>query len=105
MPRGDCAIHGLSLRADRRDVGGLLGQHRDDARLAVAGAVLFAASFLLMQALGMDFDLPKVAGPQDSPTPATLKEESPATAPAPTALLLLSTPLAVSTPSRLSTLR
>ena len=30
-------------------MGSLLGQHRDDARLAVAGAVLFAASYLLMQ--------------------------------------------------------
>jgi hypothetical protein len=48
----------LSLCADRRDVGGLLGQHRDDARLAVAGAALFAASYLLLRAFGANFDLP-----------------------------------------------
>ena len=37
-------------------MGSLLGQHRDDARLAAAGAVLFAASYLLMHAFGPDFD-------------------------------------------------
>jgi hypothetical protein len=65
----------LSLRADRRDVGGLLGQHRDDARLAVAGAVLFAASFLLLKAVGVNFDLPSEPV-QPSFSPATLKTQS-----------------------------
>jgi hypothetical protein len=65
----------LSLRADRRDVGGLLGEHRDDARLAVAGAVLFAASFLLMHAVGMNFDLPRQPA-QPSGFPATLTTRS-----------------------------
>ncbi len=68
VTRGDCALHGLSLRADRRDVGGLLGQHRDDARLAVAGAVLFAASFLLLRLVGVNFELPAApANPTLSP--------------------------------------
>jgi len=65
----------LSLRADRRDVGGLLGQHRDDARLAVAGAVLFAASFLLMKAVGVNFDLPSEPA-QPGFRPATLTTQS-----------------------------
>jgi hypothetical protein len=72
---GDGALHGLSLCADRRDVGSLLGQHRDDARLAVAGAVLFAASFLLMRALGVNFDLPPESV-QPSVFPATVRTQS-----------------------------
>ena len=39
-------------------MGGLLGEHRDDARLAAAGAVVFAASYLLLRAFGANFDLP-----------------------------------------------
>jgi len=66
-------------------VGSLLGQHRDDARLAVAGAVLFAASFLLMQVVGPDFDLPRGSEPLTSGRHSV---EAPATAPAPSAPLL-----------------
>jgi hypothetical protein len=55
-------------------VGSLLGQHRDDARLAVAGAVLFAASFLLLKAVGVNFDLPSEAV-QPNVSPATLKTQ------------------------------
>lgn len=59
-------------------MGGLLGQHRDDARLAVAGAVLFAASYLLMHAVGMNFELPKAAPPSISGTaPASRNSERP----------------------------
>jgi hypothetical protein len=65
----------LSLRADRSDVGSLLGQHRDDARLVVAGAVLFAASYLLLRAVGVNFDLPSEPV-QPSVSPATLKTQS-----------------------------
>jgi hypothetical protein len=86
VPGGDGALHGLSLRADRRDVGGLLGQHRDDARLAVAGAVLFAASFLLMRAFGMNFDLPREPV-QPGVSRATLSTEVLAAASTPTASL------------------
>jgi hypothetical protein len=76
----------LSLRADRRDVGGLLGQHRHDARLAVAGAVLFSASFLLMHAVGVNFELP-AAPIQPSVFPATLETQVLAVASTPTASL------------------
>jgi hypothetical protein len=65
----------MSLCADRRDVGSLLGQHRDDARLAVAGAVLFAVSFLLLRAAGANFDLPSEPV-QPSVFPATLTTQS-----------------------------
>jgi len=66
-------------------VGSLLGQHRDDARLAVAGAVLFAASFLLMQAFGPDFELPRGSEPLTSGRHSV---EAPVTAPAHSAPLL-----------------
>ena len=56
-------------------MGSLLGQHRDDARLAVAGAVLFAASFLLLRALGVNFDLPSEPV-QPGVVPATLTTQS-----------------------------
>jgi 2-keto-3-deoxy-6-phosphogluconate aldolase len=56
-------------------VGSLLGQHRDDARLAGAGAVLFAASFLLLKAAGANFDLPSESV-QPNFSPATLKTQS-----------------------------
>jgi 2-keto-3-deoxy-6-phosphogluconate aldolase len=56
-------------------VGSLLGQHRDDARLAGAGAVLFAASFLLLKAAGANFDLPSESL-QPKFSPATLKTQS-----------------------------
>ena len=39
-------------------MGGLFGQHHQDARLAAAGAVLFAASYLVLRAVGVNFDLP-----------------------------------------------
>ena len=64
-------------------MGSLLGQHRDDARLAVAGAVLFAASFLLLRALGVNFDLPSE---QPGVVPATLTTQSLRPLPAPPAL-------------------
>ena len=56
-------------------MGSLLGQHRDDARLAVAGAVLFAASYLLLKAVGVNFDLPSEPV-QPSVSPATLTTQS-----------------------------
>ena len=66
-------------------MGSLLGQHRDDARLAVAGAVLFAASYLLMQAFGPAFELPSGSEPLTSGRHSV---EAPVTAPAPSAPLL-----------------
>jgi hypothetical protein len=65
----------MSLCADRRGVGSLLGQHRDDARLAAAGAVLFAVSFLLLRAAGVNFDLPSEPV-QPSVIPATVNTRS-----------------------------
>jgi hypothetical protein len=85
VPGGDGAIHGMSLCADRRDVESLLGQHRDDARLAVVGAVLFAASFLLLKAAGVNFDLPSESV-QQKLSPATLKTQSLHPLPTPPAL-------------------
>jgi hypothetical protein len=81
----------MSLCADRRDVGSLLGQHRDDARLAVAGAVLFAASFLLMQAVGPNFELPPEPT-QPNLSPATLKTQPVHPLPALPALLPVALP-------------
>ena len=56
-------------------MGSLLGQHRDDARLAVAGAVLFAASYLLLRAAGVNFDLPSEPV-QPGVFPATLNTQT-----------------------------
>jgi hypothetical protein len=72
-------------------VGSLLGQHRDDARLAMAGAVLFAASFLLMRAVGVNSELPSEPI-QPNPSPATLKTQPVHPLPAPPALLPVALP-------------